>query len=202
MTIGKSGLVANLLPFQFFPGPAEKGVLRAHLARANPQWQEIGQELEQEIEETTDSQHEALIVFQGTQGYISPSFYATKQETGKVVPTWNYTTVQAHGTLRFTHDKDWLLQQVTQLTNQHEANRTQPWAVDDAPDDFIQSQLRAIVGLEMTITSLEGKWKVSQNRPEQDRHGVVAGLRAQGCPVSQDMANLVEAFAPAPKNKP
>ena len=114
----------------------------------------------------------------GPEAYITPSWYATKQETGKVVPTWNYVTVHATGPMSVIKDRDWLLKNVNAVTNQHEASREEPWSVSDAPDRFIETMLRGIVGIEIPISRLEGKWKMSQNRPEADRAGVVEGLRS------------------------
>lgn len=132
-----------------------------------------------------------LVVFQGPLSYVSPSFYETKRETGKVVPTWNYAMVQARGMARVTADPSWLNTQINELTDhQGEAERAHPWAVGDAPEPYIQSQLHGIVGIEIPIDAIEGKWKVSQNRPEADRRGVVAGL----VEVNPAMADLVHAF--------
>ena len=168
VTHGAAGLQANSVPFVLDPNPADPasglGILRAHVARANPHWHEAGEGVE------------SLVVFQGPQAYISPSFYASKAEHGKVVPTWNYIMVQARGTLRAIDDAAWLHAFVTRLTDRHEAARAQPWAVSDAPADYIATMLRAIVGIEIVLTSLTGKWKVSQNRSAADREGVARGL--------------------------
>lgn len=171
------GLLANGLPFTLKREKGPFGVLKAHIARANSQWQ------------TLDGER-VLIVFQGPLSYVSPSFYETKQETGKVVPTWNYAMVQARGTARVSADPAWLDTQINELTDRHEAGRAHPWAVDDAPDSYIQSQLRGIIGIEIPIDALEGKWKVSQNRPEADRRGVANGLAE----VNPAMASLVREF--------
>lgn len=157
------GILANSIPFLLQRPAGPFGTLHAHMARANPQWQ------------TLDGQN-VLVVFQGPQSYVSPSFYATKQETGKVVPTWNYAMVQARGVARLITDPTWLDSQIDALTRRHESHRAKPWAVSDAPRAFIEAQLRGIVGLEIEIAAIEGKWKVSQNRPEADRRGVAAGL--------------------------
>jgi len=154
------GLLANGLPFLL---DAERNILKAHFARANPHWRGL------------DGQ-QVLIVFQGPQAYISPSLYATKKDTGKVVPTWNYVMVQVRGLAKVHDDVEWLASQVTALTNTHEMKRKEPWAVSDAPESYIQSQLRGIVGVEIEITSINGKWKMSQNRPEADKRGVADGL--------------------------
>jgi len=178
VTLNGAGLQANSVPFILDADPAGgPGILRAHVARANPLWRE------------TRGDVEALVVFQGPQAYISPGWYASKAEHGKVVPTWNYVMVQARGTLRAVDDADWLRAFVTRLTTRHEAVQAQPWAVTDAPADYIDTMLRAIVGIEIPLTALTGKWKVSQNRPAADRAGVVAGLTAMGQPQS---AKLVE----------
>jgi len=178
VTLNGAGLQANSVPFILDADPAGgPGILRAHVARANPLWRE------------TRGDVEALVVFQGPQAYISPGWYASKAEHGKVVPTWNYVMVQARGTLRAVDDAEWLRAFVTRLTTKHEAVQAQPWAVTDAPADYIDTMLRAIVGIEIPLTALTGKWKVSQNRPAADRAGVVAGLNAMGQPQS---AKLVE----------
>lgn len=161
VTSGAGGLQANLLPFLLTD---EGGALRAHLARANPQLADLREG------------GEALVIFQGPQAYVSPAFYASKAEHGKVVPTWNYAVVQVRGTPRVLDDAAWVREQIDDLTDSQEAGRAEPWAVGDAPDDFIAMQLRAIVGIEIPIASIEGKWKVSQNRSEADRQGVAAGL--------------------------
>jgi transcriptional regulator len=167
ITAGPGGLQANPIPVLVDSDPSEKGTLRAHLARANPQLAELA------------AVNECLVVFQGPQQYITPSWYASKRETGKVVPTWNYITVHAWGRPRVIDDAGWLRSQVGALTAAREHERSAPWAVEDAPEDFIAAQLRAIVGIEIPIARIEGKWKVSQNRPAQDREGIVAGLRAE-----------------------
>jgi transcriptional regulator len=133
-----------------------------------------------------------LVVFQGADSYITPSWYETKRETGKVVPTWNYTMVQVRGTAQVVEDQEWLARQISDLTGIHENNRPDPWAITDAPDAFIQSQIKGIVGIEIAITAIDGKWKASQNRPMADRAGVVQGLEAEGKTTSAlEMARLV-----------
>jgi transcriptional regulator len=161
---GSSGLLANAIPFTLVDDGSRFGLLRCHLARANPQWRDLAEG------------GETLVVFQGADAYITPSWYATKRETGKVVPTWNYVMAQVRGTPRVVEAADWLRAQVEQLTREREGSRDKPWAVGDAPEDFIASQLRAIVGVEMPIADLRGKWKASQNRNDADREGVIAGL--------------------------
>ena len=171
ITVGPDGPLANHLPLMYDPKPEPFGTLRGHLARSNPQWKMERPEFG------------ALAVFQGPQAYVSPSFYPAKQEHGQVVPTWNYVTVQARGSLIVHEDATWLRQLVTNLTETHEASFAEPWQVSDAPASYIDNLLKAIVGVELRITGLEGKWKVSQNRGEADRDGVVAGL--------EDMAHIL-----------
>jgi len=168
ITAGPAGLLANLFPFLIDTDGTEKGTLRLHMARANPQWREL------------EAAGECLVVFQGPQDYVTPSWYATKRETGKVVPTWNYATVHAWGKPRVMNDDAWLRKQIEDLTASREAQRPTPWLVDDAPADFVAMQMRAIVGIEIPISKIEGKWKMSQNRPEADRAGVIAGFREAG----------------------
>jgi transcriptional regulator len=155
---------ANSVPFILDAEGDAPGVLRAHVARANPVWT------------TARDDVDALVVFQGPHGYVSPAWYPSKAEHGKVVPTWNYLMVQARGRLRAIDDRAWLREFVTRLTDRHESGRPSPWAVGDAPGDFIDTMLGAIVGIELTLSSLVGKWKVSQNRGDADRKGVVEGL--------------------------
>jgi len=169
VTLNDAGLQANPVPFILDPDPAGgPGILRAHVARANPLWHE------------TRADVESLVVFQGPQAYVSPGWYPSKAEHGKVVPTWNYVMVQARGTLRAVDDAAWVRAFVTRLTTHHEAVQARPWAVTDAPADFIEATARAIVGIEITLSALTGKWKVSQNRSGADRAGVASGLRAAG----------------------
>jgi transcriptional regulator len=148
----------------------DEGRLVFHLARANPQWPDV----------PTDTDVPALAVVSDAEAYVSPAWYATKAEHGRVVPTWNYSAVQFSGRLRRYDDPEWLLEAVTRLTELHESTRPEPWAVTDAPATYVDKQLRAIVGLELTIERVEGKAKLSQNRSEDDRAGVVRGLRTEG----------------------
>jgi transcriptional regulator len=168
ITSGPGGLQANHVPFLIDANASERGTLRAHLARANPQIAELG------------AVSECLVVFQGAQHYISPSLYATKRETGKVVPTWNYITVQAFGAPRVIDDASWLRRQIDDLTRHNERTEPAPWNVSDAPDSFIATQIKGIVGLEIPVARLDGKWKVSQNRPAVDQSTVIAGLTGAG----------------------
>jgi transcriptional regulator len=168
ITAGPGGLQANPVPFLIDADGSERGTLRAHLARANPQWHELA------------AVAECLVVFQGSQTYISPSLYPTKHEHGKVVPTWNYITVHAWGRPQVIDDVAWLRRQVDDLTSHKEGSRPAPWSVSDAPEPYVAAQLKGIVGIEIPIARIEGKWKVSQNRPASDQAGVVAGLRGSG----------------------
>ncbi|CAN5749765.1 FMN-binding negative transcriptional regulator [soil metagenome] len=167
VTAGAGGLMANPIPFLVYPDESELGILRAHVARGNLQWRELA------------AVEECLVVFQGPHSYVSPSWYATKQETGKVVPTWNYVTVHAWGAPRVVEDAGWLRRQLDDLTASQENRRAPPWAVGDAPEPFIASQIKGIIGVEVPVARIEGKWKVSQNRAQADRAGVVAGLTAE-----------------------
>jgi len=187
VTYGAGGLSANLVPFLLDAEPAPNGRLRGHIARANPQWRDF------------DPEVEALVIFQGVEHYISPAWYAAKREHGKVVPTWNYVTVQVRGRMRAIEDRDWLAAQIAALTATHEGGRPEPWAVSDAPPAFVEAQIKGIVGLEIPIASIEGKWKVSQNRPAADRAGVVEGLCAVKEADADAMAKLVADFAPPQK---
>ncbi len=189
VTLGADGLTANHVPFELDRDPAPFGTLRAHVARANPVWRDV-------LPNT-----EALVIFQGAQAYITPAWYATKRETGKVVPTFNYAVVHAHGRLRVVEDPNWLRGLVERLTDAYERPRPQPWKVADAPEDFVQASLKAIVGIEIPIARLVGKWKVSQNRPAADQAGVVEGLRSAGDPASLAMADEVAARMRPPSSK-
>jgi transcriptional regulator len=167
ITHGPQGLDANPVPFLHDPRPGGAGVLTAHVARANPVWKEA-------------AEREVLVCFQGPQAYISPNWYPSKAENGKAVPTWNYIMVQARGTLVVRDDVDWLRTFVTRLTARHEASQPVPWQPSDAPPDYLDAMLRGIVGIEIPLSSLRGKWKMSQNHPAANRDGVSRGLRAQG----------------------
>jgi transcriptional regulator len=164
VTVTADGPAATPLPMLLDPDAGEKGTLYGHVARANPQWRE------------TLPGSRALAVFSGPDSYVSPGWYPSKRETGRVVPTWNYIAVQAAGVPTFFDEADRLRQLVERLTARQEAGRTTPWGVSDAPASFIEAQLRAIVGIALPIDRLEGKWKLSQNRSEPDRQGVIEGL--------------------------
>jgi transcriptional regulator len=163
------------------PDPARFGPLRAHVARANPVWR--------------DGAGDALVIFQGPALYVTPSWYPSKREGGKVVPTWNYAVVHASGVLRAIDDATWLRAFVTRLTDRHEGRRAAPWKVTDAPADYVDKMLTAIVGIELPVARLVGKWKVSQNRPAADRAGVIAGLEADGDDAARAMAAAVRGVA-------
>jgi transcriptional regulator len=180
---GAAGLEANSIPFLIDPNASKFGTLQAHMARANGQWRGLSDATE------------VLVVFQGADHYITPGWYETKRETGKVVPTWNYVMVQARGRPRVIEDAAWLRVQIEALTNKHESRRSAPWAVSDAPADFIEAQIKAIVGVEIEIAAISGKWKASQNRPVADRLGVIAGLEALGDEASREMAAIVDESA-------
>ena len=180
---GAHGLTANAVPFLLAVQASRLGTLRAHIARANPQWRDLREN------------PEALVVFQGPDHYVSPSWYATKRETHKVVPTWNYVMVQARGKASIHEDDAWLSAQIAALTAGQETGREQPWAVSDAPEGFIALQRRAIVGIEIEIADIRGKWKASQNRSASDRAGVVAGLKTLGDAEALAMAAIVRGAA-------
>jgi transcriptional regulator len=178
VTATAEGLIALPLPLFLEEKEGERGVLYGHVARANPQWRlaPIG---------------DAMAIFMGPDAYVSPAWYATKKETGKVVPTWNYSAVHAYGPIEFFEDADRILGIVTRLTNLHEGQRTDPWAVTDAPADFIKAQLRGIIGLRIPIARLDGKLKMSQNRTAEDRTGVVAGLASSQRASDQVVAKMI-----------
>ena len=173
-------LTAEHLPLLWDRGPGDGalGTLRGHVARANPLWRD-------------GAGAEVLVVFQGPQAYVTPSWYPSKAATAKVVPTWNYAVVHARGALRITEDAAWLRALVGRLTDTHEAARAQRWQVDDAPADYIEQLLRAIVGIEIELTSLQGKWKVSQNGSAADRAGVAAGLESLGSDAARNLAAML-----------
>lgn len=180
VTAGEGGLMANPVPFVLHAHEGEQGLLRAHLARPNAQWKAIA------------AGAETLVIFTGVERYVTPAWYATKRESGKVVPTWNYVTVQVRGPARAIEDQTWLRAQLESLTRQQEAPRAEPWAVADAPEPFIAAQARGIVGIEIAIASIVGKFKLSQNRREDDKLGVLNGLSADPESESQAMAALVK----------
>jgi transcriptional regulator len=175
---GAGGLAAHHLPLHFASGIAPLGALQGHVARANPLWQQA-------------ADAEVLVIFHGPQAYVTPSWYPTKREHGRAVPTWNYAVVHARGRLRAIDDPAWLRGQLETLVGHHEAGFAEPWRIADAPPDYIERMLSAIVGIEIAITGLQGKWKASQNQPPANRAGVVAGLGRQGTDDAMRMAALV-----------
>lgn len=185
VTLGAEGLSANHIPFEIAAEPEPFGTLRCHVARANPVWRDFALD------------YEALVIFTGPSTYISPSWYPTKEESGEVVPTYNYLVAHAYGPMKIIHDADWLRGLVTRLTQRFEAGRETPWQVTDAPAAFIEKQLGAIVGIEIPISKLIGKWKVSQNRPAQDRAGVVRALEEFDDADSAAIARWVKEKSPA-----
>ena len=180
VTLGASGLFASHIPMIFEDDGSEFGLLKGHISRGNAQWHDFVP--------TVD----ALAIFSGHQHYISPNWYPGKIEHGKEVPTWNYAVVHAYGSLKAIEDEQWLLTFLNRLTDVHEASSPVPWKVSDAPADFIQTLLHGIVGLELPIRRLEGKWKVSQNRTEEERKGVIEGLAKLDTNESRAMKALVE----------
>jgi transcriptional regulator len=168
ITAGADGPIVSHVPLVHEPSETGMGRLIGHLARANPQWQ------------NTDQSKPALAVFMGPDAYVSPSWYPSKAEHGRVVPTWNYAVVHVRGALTFFDDAEWLRAAVERLTHHHEGRRTDPWQVSDAPERFVAGQLKGIVGFEIAIASMEGKYRLSQNRSEPDREGVIAGLADEG----------------------
>ena len=179
VTATPSGLFATHLPLVLDRARGAYGTLNGHVARANPHHQLAAES------------SEALVLFTGADAYVTPSMYPSKARGGKVVPTWNYVAVHAHGTLRFVREPDALRRHLEQLTAQHESSRARPWSLDDAPDGYIDKQLGAIVGVEIEITRLEGKWKMSQNRSAEDAEGVIEGLGASDDPREREVANIV-----------
>jgi len=179
VTIDSQGINANHIPLHLSTDPEPFGTLRGHVARANPIWRDL------------DTSIDVLAIFHGPEAYISPSWYATKQVTGKVVPTWNYTVVHAYGSLRVIDDAAWKRTQLEALTNHNEAAFPEPWAIDDAPFDFTEKLLDAIVGIEMVITRLAGKWKVSQNQPPENQDSVIQGLNTSSQREAAAMAALI-----------
>ena len=175
---GEGGLTADHLPLHLEPEIGPFGALQGHVARANPLWRKAA-----------DS--DVLVIFHGPQTYITPSWYETKREHGKAVPTWNYLVIHARGRLRAIDDPAWLLGKLEDLVARHEAGFAKPWQISDAPPDYIDKMLAAIVGIEIVISEITGKWKVSQNQPGVNRAGVVAGLRGQGSDDALAIAELV-----------
>lgn len=173
-------LSADHLPFVFKPDAGEKGVLHAHIAKGNPLWKKH------------QADQNVMVIFRGAHHYISPSWYASKAEHEKVVPTWNYAVVHVHGTLKIIEDQNWLKNHINEQTNKNEENYEIPWKVSDAPEKFIDGQLKGIVGVEIEITRFEGKWKMSQNKNETDKTGVIDGLTQDDNENSRAMAEYIK----------
>ena len=185
VTRGRDGFRASILPMLFNPEDGPHGTMHGHLARGNPQWREI--EASRAAGADAVGAVEAIGIFDGPDAYVSPAWYEEKRLTGKVVPTWNYVTVQVHGTITTRHEAEWLIPHVGRLVARHEAGRSNPWALSDAPDDYIKGQARAIVGLELRITRIEAKRKLSQNRSDGDIEGTIDGLE-RGSPTERFVA--------------
>jgi transcriptional regulator len=183
VTCADGELAANHIPFLLDSRRGTHGTLTGHVARANPVWR------------TCAGTQRSLVIFQGAQTYISPSWYPGKRAHGRVVPTWNYVVVHAHGVPRVIDDRAWLLDHLEKLTDAHESGQPSPWKVADAPGEYIEQMLQHIVGIEIPIEQLVGKWKVSQNRSAADKSGVVAGLDSRADPRAAEMASLVAHYA-------
>ncbi len=180
-------LVVNHIPFLVDSAQGQHGTLVGHVARANPIWKSLARE------------PASVVIFQGPQGYITPSWYPSKHAHGKAVPTWNYAVVHAHGVPRAIEDTEWLRNHVTQLSAVHEAERAVPWSVADAPPDYVENMLKAIVGIEIPISAVVGKWKASQNRSLPDKLGTIAGLYERDDANSRQMAALVQRHVADPQ---
>ncbi|HYH37345.1 MAG TPA: FMN-binding negative transcriptional regulator [Azospirillum sp.] len=179
VTMGSEGLEASHVPVLLDADAGPHGTLLGHLSKANPQWRRLSADVP------------ALAIFGGPDAYVTPSWYETKKTTSKAVPTWNYVAVHAYGALELFDDREALRDVVTRLTERHEAGRPDAWAVSDAPEDFLQGMFKGIVGFRLPIARIEGKWKLSQNRPAEDRAGVVAGLREDGGAEELAVADLM-----------
>ena len=177
-----SGLCANHIPLRLIRNSPTDVVLQGHIAKANPLWKE--------------SSREALAIFQGADAYISPNWYPTKKEHGKVVPTWNYVAVHASGQITFIHEQHWKMNFLQTLTAEHESNQEKPWAVSDAPEEFTEKQLSAIVGFEIAVHELSGKWKISQNQIERNQTGVINGLSASSDSKAKALARVMAEHVP------
>src|SRR5271163_829145 len=181
VTLTANGLIATHLPLMLDSTAGDYGTLYGHVARGNTQWRESLADLE------------ALAMFTASDAYVTPNWYPSKQETGRVVPTWMYAAIHAYGKVRFVDDAEWLRDFVTRLTDKHEAESSQPWKVTDAPPAYVDSQLARIIGVELLISRLEGKWKFDQRSSELDRVGVMAGLEASGTPANLEAAQVMRA---------
>jgi transcriptional regulator len=182
VSIQAGALTADHLPLHLHPELSEKGTLRGHIAKGNPLWTKGA------------GGTDVLAIFQGPQVYVTPSWYPSKKEHGKVVPTWNYAVVHAHGALRFVEDGEWLHEHLNTLTRRHEGARAAPWEVSDAPASYLDHMMKGIVGIEFEIERLEGKWKMSQNRNAQDRAGVRQGLLAEQDESAAAVSEIIQRF--------
>ncbi len=180
---GEPRLEINHIPFLVEASEGDKGVLKGHVARANPLWKSFSGSVE------------TAFIFQGPNHYISPNWYPSKRDHGKVVPTWNFAVVHAFGVPRLWEDPSWLRAHLSELTDAQESTQASPWRVSDAPEEYIEANLRALVGIEVPISSISGKWKLSQNRQEDDREGVIAGLESQDSRAAREMAVLMRSSA-------
>ncbi|MDG6986123.1 MAG: FMN-binding negative transcriptional regulator [Nitrososphaerota archaeon] len=183
ITTGPAGIMASRVPMLIDPSKGRLGTLFGHMARGNPQWRE-------------SSAGEGLATFMGPDAYVTPNWYPTKEEDGKTVPTWNYIEVQVRGPVSFFEDPKRLLEVVTDLTDHHESGSEKPWSVSDAPADYISRELRSIVGFEMPVSTIEGKWKLSQNRVKEDREGVRLGLVKRNRPEDASVSREMQAREP------
>jgi len=180
VTMGNAGMIATHLPLVLEDDGSEFGLLKGHISRANTQWKDINTSID------------ALAIFAGDHHYITPNWYPSKHQDGKQVPTWNYVVTHCYGPLKFIEDPQWLLAHLETLTTIHEASSPIPWKIADAPPEFIKALLNGIIGLELPVRKIEGKWKLSQNRSQQDRQGVVEGLTQLDTPESLAMSDLVK----------
>ncbi|MFT5136154.1 MAG: transcriptional regulator [Candidatus Azotimanducaceae bacterium] len=180
VSINSSGLEANHIPLYFVEDEDAKPLLKGHIAKANPLWKEVA------------DKSRVLMIFQGPQSYISPNWYPSKKEHGKVVPTWNYAVVHLRGEISFISDNAWKLDMLNTLTNKSERHQTAPWKVADAPEGYIERQVAGIVGIEISLSSMQGKWKMSQNKSASDHQGVVDGLSNSDSPGAGETADLMK----------
>ena len=180
VTAGRSGIMASHIPMLIDRTRGTRGTLFGHVARGNPQWRD------------SKPGEEGLAMFLGPDAYITPGWYRSRLETGRVVPTWNYVAVHVRGPVSFFEDQQRLMDVVTKLTEHHEAYSKNPWRVTDAPADYVAKELKSIVGFEMEITKIEGKWKLSQNRPQADRDGVRRGLVERGLPGDEEVSKEMD----------
>jgi transcriptional regulator len=185
VSVGPDGFRTTILPMLFDADDGPDGMLRGHLARGNPHWREL------EAASATAAGAQALAIFDGPDAYISPAWYEEKQRTGKVVPTWNYVTVQVHGTITTRHELEWLVPHVGRLVERHERGRAEPWKLSDAPESYVAGQARAIVGVELRIERIEAKAKLSQNRSDADVDGAIAGLDVRGGALDAPVADAM-----------